>query len=206
MHDIHIGIGSNLGDRQGNILAALQRLRARGKVSAVSAFYESEAADGAEGPAYLNVAAALNTRLDLLAFAQFARDVELAVGRAAGTPKLAPRPVDIDILAVDDTIVRENLAARSYNSVPLAEIAPHLAVAQPDAAVRKRERSLHFATDRQDEEPEVRLSLNRVGVSGVRRAVRLDVDGRERAYNGEFSMVADLAPHKAGVHMSRFTE
>lgn len=206
MHDVHIGIGSNLGDRQGNVLAALQRLRARTEIVAVSAFYESDAAGGAEGPAYLNVAAALRTALDRPAFERFAREVELAVGRAAGTRKLAPRPIDIDLLAVDNVVVRDDLPARPYNSVPLAEIAPHLATARSGAGVRKRQRSLHFATDRQEEAPDVRLSLNRVGVSSVRRVVRLDVDGRERAYNGEFTMVADLAPHKAGVHMSRFAE
>jgi GTP cyclohydrolase-4 len=205
-HTIFVGIGSNLGDRQGNILAALQRLRARCEVTAVSAFYESEAAGGAAGPAYLNVAAALETGLSADAFERLARDVELAVGRAAGTQKLAPRPIDIDLLAVGETVVRDNLETRPYNSVPLAEIAPHLVSVPTAASVRKRERSLHFATDRQSEPPEVRLSLNRVGVSGLRRLVRLDVDGRERVYNGEFTMVADLQPHQAGVHMSRFSE
>jgi GTP cyclohydrolase-4 len=206
LHEIHIGIGSNLGDRQSNILAALQRLRARVNVSAVSAFYESAAADGAEGPAYLNVAAAVRTDLSRDEFERFARDVELAVGRAGGIRKLAPRPIDIDLLAVDNAIVRDDLRARAYNAVPLAEIAPHLVTARPNGSVRRRERSLHFATDRQDEEPDVRLSLDRAGVSGVRRVFRIDIDGRERVYNAEFSMVADLAAHKAGIHMSRLVE
>jgi 7,8-dihydro-6-hydroxymethylpterin-pyrophosphokinase len=35
VHEFYIGIGSNLGDRQGNILAALQRLRARAQIFAV---------------------------------------------------------------------------------------------------------------------------------------------------------------------------
>ena len=206
MHDILIGIGSNLGDRQANILAALQRLRLRARVSAVSAFYESAAAAGAEGPPYLNVAAALRTDLAPGDFERFARDVELAVGRAAGTRKLAPRPIDIDVLAIDDRVVRDDLPQRPFNAVPLAEIAPHLVTASANGTVRRRERSLHFATDRQDETPEVPLSLNRVGVAGVRRAVRVEIDGRERLYSGEFSMVADLAADKAGLHMSRFTE
>ena len=205
MHDLHIGIGSNLGDRQGNILAALQRLRARTRVAAVSAFYESEPAGGADGPAFLNVAAHLQTELDGAAFERFARDVELAVGRAS-VRKLAARPIDIDLLAIDGALVRDDLAARPYNAVPLAEIAPALWSAAPDATIRKRDRSLHFATDRQDETPDVRLSLNRVGVSSVRRVVHLEIDGRARVYNGEFTMVADLAPDKAGVHMSRFSE
>jgi GTP cyclohydrolase-4 len=185
VHDLHIGIGSNLGDRQSNILTALQRLRAQTRIVAVSAFYESEPAGGADGPAFLNVAAHVQTALDGPAFERFARDVELAV---------------------DGVLVRTDLAARPYNAVPLAEIAPALSGAVPDGTIRKRERSLHFATDRQDETPDVRLSLARVGVSSVRRVVHLEIDGRARVYAGEFTMVADLAPDKAGVHMSRFAE
>ncbi|HTX59560.1 MAG TPA: GTP cyclohydrolase MptA [Verrucomicrobiae bacterium] len=205
VHSFHVGIGSNLGDRQGNVLAALQRLRARARVVCVSAFYESEPAGGADGPAFLNVAAHLETQLDAEAFERFARDVELAVGRA-NVRKLAARPIDIDVLAVDGRLVRGDLATRPYNAVPLAEIAPGLWSASPNGTIRKRERSLHFATDRQEEAPDVRLSLNRVGVSSVRRLVHLEVDGRSRAYNAELSMVADLAPDRAGVHMSRFAE
>ena len=62
MH-VYIGIGSNLGDRQANILAALQRLRAYARIGRVSSFYESEPADGAGGPAFLNVAAQIDTEL-----------------------------------------------------------------------------------------------------------------------------------------------
>jgi GTP cyclohydrolase-4 len=206
VHDLYIGIGSNLGDRQGNILAALQRLRARTQIAAVSSFYESEAAHGADGPAYLNIAAGLRTELDAEAFKRFARDVELAVGRARGTRRLAARPIDVDLLVYDGAIVQPHLDRRPYNLAPLAEIAPHLVSMPLDGGVRKRERSLHFDTDRQSEEPEVRLALNRAGVSGVRRIVHLEVDGRAQVYNGEFTMVADLAADKAGVHMSRFTE
>jgi GTP cyclohydrolase-4 len=206
VHDLFIGIGSNLGDRQGNILAALQRLRARTQIAAVSSFYESEAAHGADGPAYLNIAAGLRTELDAEAFKRFARDVELAVGRARGTRRLAARPIDVDLLVYDGAIVQPHLDRRPYNLAPLAEIAPHLVSMPLDGGVRKRERSLHFDADRQSEEPEVRLALNRAGVSGVRRIVHLEVDGRAQVYNGEFTMVADLAADKAGVHMSRFTE
>ncbi|MBV8423730.1 MAG: 2-amino-4-hydroxy-6-hydroxymethyldihydropteridine diphosphokinase, partial [Candidatus Eremiobacteraeota bacterium] len=41
MHAALIGIGSNLGERQGNILQALQRLRARVRLDAVSSFFET---------------------------------------------------------------------------------------------------------------------------------------------------------------------
>ncbi|HEY8313691.1 MAG TPA: GTP cyclohydrolase MptA [Candidatus Baltobacteraceae bacterium] len=203
---VFIGIGSNLGDRQGNILAALQRLRPRARVLKVSSFYESAAADGAEGPAFLNVAASIETELDRGAFETFACDVETAVGRASAH-KLAARPIDIDLLVFGQDYAHPHLASRPYNAIPLAEIAPQFAaLAAGQNGIVRKTRALHFDANRQDEEPEVRLSLNRVGVSGVRRIVHLNVDGKERAFNGEFSMVADLAPDKAGVHMSRFSE
>jgi GTP cyclohydrolase-4 len=206
VHDLYVGIGSNLGDRQANILAALQRLRSRAQILTVSGFYESEAADGAQGPAYLNVAAALRSHLDAEAFASFARDVELAVGRARGTRRLEARPIDIDLLVFDGETVQAQLDARPYNAVPLAEIAPHLVGVSANGQVRRRERGLRFDTDRQSDAPEVRLSLSRAGVSRVRRVVHLEIDGRPAVYNGEFSMVADLAADRSGVHMSRFAE
>ncbi|HEV3154198.1 MAG TPA: GTP cyclohydrolase MptA [Candidatus Baltobacteraceae bacterium] len=212
----YIGIGSNLGDRQANILAALQRLRAKSRVVSVSSFYESEPAGGAEGPAFLNVAAAIETTLDEAAFRRFAGEVEAAVGRS-NSRKLAARPIDVDVLWFDGRAHPE-LLARAYNLIPLAEIAPELresstqrtlgeiAAAYKKNGVRRRARSLHFNANRQEEAPEVRLSLGRVGVSSVRRIVHLNVDGHDRVFNGEFTMVADLAPDKAGVHMSRFSE
>ena len=213
---IYIGIGSNLGDRQANVLAALQRLRRRADVIIVSAFYESEAADGAEGPPFLNVAAALETDLDRQSFERFCKEVEVAVGRWHAR-RLAARPIDIDILWAD-SYVHPELLQRRYNLIPLAEIAPELrdpvtrqslrdiVAGGKVNGVRRRVRSLHFNANRQEEAPDVRLSLSRVGVSHVRRIVHLQVDGKDRVFNGEFTMVADLAPDKAGVHMSRFSE
>lgn len=216
MHVAFIGIGSNLGDRQGNILAALQRLRVKAGIERVSAFFESEPAEGAEGPAFLNVAATLAFPGERSAFERLLRDIEIAVGRAH-RHRLAARPIDIDILRFDDDW-HPNLAQRAYDLVPLAQVAgeacepmsgrtvTELLGALGDHGVRKRERSLRFTTDRQDERPAVRLSLNRVGVGGVKRIVRLEIDGRERVYTAELSMVADLAPDRSGVHMSRFSE
>ncbi|MGZ3541529.1 MAG: GTP cyclohydrolase MptA [Vulcanimicrobiaceae bacterium] len=206
MSHVYIGIGSNLGDRQANILAALQRLRARTRILRVSSFYESAPADGADGPAFLNVAASLETDLDRDGFEKFARDIEIAVGRA-NTHRLAARPIDVDLLVFADGYTHPQLALRSYNLIPLAEIAPEYApMAAGYNGLRRKARSLHFDSNRQEEAPDVRLSLNRVGVSSVRRIVHLNIDGKERVFNGEFAMVADLAPDKAGVHMSRFSE
>jgi len=208
MHTVYIGLGSNLGDRQSNILTALQRLRAQAVVVTTSSFYETQPAGGAQGPDFLNAAAELHTALDRAAFERFAAEVERAVGRTA-VQKLAARLIDIDVLAFDSTYEHPQLASRPFNLVPLAEIASGYAAraaAMPQQGIRKKIRALHFAANRQEEAPAVRISLNRAGVSNVRRVVRLRVDDAAHTYNGTFTMVADLAPDKAGVHMSRFNE
>ena len=225
MHTVYIGAGSNLGDRQSAILSALQRLRREANVEAVSSFYETAPANGVAGPAFLNVAAKLTTALEPAAFETFVRSVETALGRRTRTP-LDARPIDIDLLLIDDTVAdfgrfevpHPYLASRAFNLIPLAEIAPALVdprsgktIAQLAAAVdgswvTRKARAVHFVANRQEEEPDVRLSLNRVGVSSVKHLIRLNVQGQERLYHGDFTMVADLAPDKAGVHMSRFSE
>jgi len=225
MRTVYLGVGSNLGDRQSTILAALQRLRKESRVEVVSSFYETAPANGVAGPAFLNIAAKVTTALEPAAFEQFVRSVETAIGRQARTP-LDARPIDVDILLIDDLVAdfgrfevpHPYLGARAFNLVPLAEIAPDLVdprsgktitalagAVSHDGIVRKA-RAIHFAANRQEEAPEVRLSLNRVGVSSVKHVIRLDVGGRERTFHGDFTMVADLAPDKAGVHMSRFSE
>ncbi len=225
MSVVYLGVGSNLGDRQANILAALQKLRAKSRIAAVSEYYETAPAEGVAGPAFLNVAVEAQTDLEPEALERFLRDVETAVGRRRG-PALAARPIDIDILLFGDLlrdfgrfeVPHPLLAQRPFDLVPLAEIAPNvvdprsgktigeLAGAVDVSGVERKHRSLHFFANRQEEEPDVRLSINRVGVSRVSRIVHLSIDGREAVFSGEFSMVADLAPDRAGVHMSRFNE
>src|SRR5579875_2842701 len=97
MRAAYIGVGSNLGDRQSAILAALQRLRREANVEAVSSFYETPPANGVAGGPFLNVAAKLTTALDPVHFERFVRSVESAIGRLTRTP-LDARPIDIDIL------------------------------------------------------------------------------------------------------------
>jgi GTP cyclohydrolase-4 len=206
VHVVHVGIGSNLGDRQANILSAVQRLRARCEVVAVSAFYASEAADGATGPEYLNVAAELRTELDRERFLDFAHAVEAAVGRSTAQVRLAPRPIDIDVLAIDGEIIRDGLEARAYDAAPLAEIAPQLVRRRDFDGIRKIERSLHFAVDRQSLAPDVALSLERAGVASVRRTIAIGSGSDARVFDAEFTMSNALDPNRAGAHMSRYSE
>jgi len=224
MYTAYIGLGSNLGDRQGTLLSALQRLRRFATVDLVSSYYETPPI-AMSGPAFLNIAAKVRTELAPEPFERALRGVEAAIGRQS-MHRMGSRPIDVDILFIDDLVAdfgrfvvpHPYIADRAYNLVPLAEIAPdlidptskrtiaQLAAAANGVGIRKKARAMHFFANRQEEEPDVRLSLNRVGVSSVKHIIRLNVDGHERSFNADFTMVADLQPDKAGVHMSRFSE
>src|SRR5664279_2485529 len=102
MHTVLIGLGSNLGDRQGTILQALQKLRSFARVEAVSSYYETPPI-GVRGPTFLNVAAALTTALEPEAFEFALRSVETAIGRQR-LHEIGARPIDIDILYFDDVM------------------------------------------------------------------------------------------------------
>jgi GTP cyclohydrolase-4 len=224
VHTALIGIGSNLGERQGNILQALQRLRARVRIVTVSSFYETVPVGSVAGPKFLNAAAHLETDLDPVALEAAFRDVEAAIARRH--EHLAARVIDIDFLYYDDLIrdfgrfelPHPYIEERPYNLIPLAEIAPEFvdparkatlgemaSRTSHDGVVRKR-RAMRFETDRQNQEPQHHLALSRVGVAKIKRIIRLTMHGRKMPLNAEFSMVADLEPDRAGVHMSRFSE
>src|SRR5438874_12124965 len=60
--------------------------------------------------------------------------------------------------------------------------------------------------DLQASVPEVQLGLQRVGVTKVAKAIRIEHAGREKTFAAEIACVVDLDPAQKGVHMSRFPE
>jgi GTP cyclohydrolase IV len=60
--------------------------------------------------------------------------------------------------------------------------------------------------DVQSSVPTTRVSLSRVGVTGVEKVIRVKADGDENLYHADFECFVDLNPRQAGVHMSRFEE
>jgi GTP cyclohydrolase-4 len=60
--------------------------------------------------------------------------------------------------------------------------------------------------DLQASAPEVRVSLSRVGVTGISKAIRLSHAGSEKLIAAEIDCTVDLDPAQKGVHMSRFPE
>src|ERR1700730_4035299 len=54
-HTVYLALGSNLGDRRGNLAAALQRLREVMEIVTVSSVYDTEPVGYTEQPRFLNI-------------------------------------------------------------------------------------------------------------------------------------------------------
>jgi len=130
----YIGLGANLGDREGNVRAALRAMEARGlRVAAVSPLYETEPWGVLDQPRFINAACAVETNLDPCALLDALKAIEQELGRET-TMRYGPRPIDLDILLYDDLIVNTlrltiphpGLIGRATALVPLADIAPAL--------------------------------------------------------------------------------
>jgi 2-amino-4-hydroxy-6-hydroxymethyldihydropteridine diphosphokinase len=131
-----IGLGSNLGDRQGTLQGALAMLgRVPGvRVLAVSAFHETEPVGGpaGQGP-YLNAAAELETALAPRELLAALHGIERSLGRDREREvRWGPRTCDLDILLMGETVLNAAeltiphpwMHERLFVLRPLVEIAP----------------------------------------------------------------------------------
>ena len=132
----YVAVGANLGDAIASVTQALQDLGELPltKLASVSSLYRS-APYQAEGPAFINAVAHIQTRLtapDLLTALQA---MEQDAGRVRSHVN-APRTLDLDILFYGDarirsprlTIPHPRWMERAFVLLPLQEVAPHTVV------------------------------------------------------------------------------
>ncbi|MEZ4999923.1 MAG: 2-amino-4-hydroxy-6-hydroxymethyldihydropteridine diphosphokinase [Bacteroidales bacterium] len=131
----YIGIGSNIGDRNGNLLRATEYLSDRtGKVISLSGIYETEPWGFSAGTPFLNMAAGVETALLPGELLKELIDIETGMGRVRSGSGYQSRIIDLDILFYDDLVLNTEalviphplLHRRSFVLDPLAEIAPDL--------------------------------------------------------------------------------
>jgi len=127
----YVGIGSNLGDRFGNVRRAIGALNAVGRVRAASRPHSTMPWGRVAQPSFVNAVAKVETKLaprDLLAALQL---LERRLGRRP-TYRWGPRVIDLDILTYDGLRIDEpelqlphpRLAERPFMLDPLAELVP----------------------------------------------------------------------------------
>jgi 2-amino-4-hydroxy-6-hydroxymethyldihydropteridine diphosphokinase len=126
---IFLSLGSNLGDREGNLRTAIEYL----PVSRVSPIYETEPVDYTDQPWFLNQVAEIETELSPIELLAATSRIEYDLGRVRSVPR-GPRTIDIDILLYGDRIVNTpdlriphpRMAERRFVLAPLADLAPDL--------------------------------------------------------------------------------
>ncbi|HEY7096278.1 MAG TPA: 2-amino-4-hydroxy-6-hydroxymethyldihydropteridine diphosphokinase [Terriglobales bacterium] len=127
----YLSMGSNIGDRAGNLRDAISRLGGLGTVVKVSSLYETEPVDVTEQPWFVNCAVALETELDAEELLSALLGIERQMGRVRGSDK-GPRNIDIDILLFGNEVIHtpeldvphSEMNRRRFVLEPLAEIAP----------------------------------------------------------------------------------
>jgi 2-amino-4-hydroxy-6-hydroxymethyldihydropteridine diphosphokinase len=101
----YLGLGSNLGDREANLLEALKRLEATGlKVVALSRFFETPPAYVLDQPDFINACAAVEVSCPPHDLLKILLQIEVAMGRVRLIDK-GPRVIDLDILLFGDVIL-----------------------------------------------------------------------------------------------------
>src|SRR6184192_4013220 len=81
VHTVYLALGSNLGDRRGNLATALQRLREVMEISTVSSIYETEPVGYLDQPRFLNIVCSGKTKLSARKLLKRAKEIEASLGR-----------------------------------------------------------------------------------------------------------------------------
>ena len=134
-----VGLGSNLGEREVTLRAAVKRLRGLPEVEVkrVSSFRDTEPVDYLDQPRFLNGAVELETDMTARALLGALLELERAFGRDRSTaPPRGPRTLDLDLLLYGDATIDEpllkvphpRLHERRFVLGPLAELDPDLEI------------------------------------------------------------------------------
>ncbi len=136
---VFVGLGANLGDALATVREAFDALGTLPQTTCVarSSLYRSAPVD-AQGSDYINAVVQLRTGLSPLALLDALQGIEDRFGRERPY-RNAPRTLDLDLLLYGQrrivsprlTVPHPRLHERAFVLVPLAEIAPDLALPIP---------------------------------------------------------------------------
>jgi 2-amino-4-hydroxy-6-hydroxymethyldihydropteridine diphosphokinase len=170
----YIGLGSNLGDRERTIRAALQMLGNDGsiEVTRVSDLQETAPLGQMDQPNYLNGVAEIRTKLGPQELLQRFKATEAALGRGPHA-KWAARTIDLDLLLYGDRVIRENglivphpdVHLRSFVLDGLCQLQPdlvHPVLGEPVSELSQRLRGGNVLPD-----PEAPQLVSVAGIIGV---------------------------------------
>ena len=133
-----LGLGSNVGDREDHLRAAVAALPDHGvEIEATSSLYETEpVGEVLDQPEFLNAAVRIRTELEPEELLDLCKAIEVLQGRMIGGQRHGPRPLDVDLLLLGDlelesdrlTIPHREVTSRRFVLEPLLELDPDLAL------------------------------------------------------------------------------
>ena len=102
-HRVHLAVGSNLGDRFGNIQGALRLLTegSETRLLCTSFLHQTAPMYLSDQPTFWNGAVALETDLEPTDLLRRIKTIEQSLGRDLNGVRNGPRPVDLDIIFVE---------------------------------------------------------------------------------------------------------
>ena len=128
MTTAYVGLGANLGDREGTIRRAAELIGA-GRLSTI---VETDPWGYENQPRFLNAVAEVETQLTPRRFLDHLLDIERRLGRERVGPRWGPRTADLDLLlwggeTIDEPglqVPHPRLHERLFVLEPLAELVP----------------------------------------------------------------------------------
>jgi 2-amino-4-hydroxy-6-hydroxymethyldihydropteridine diphosphokinase len=134
----YLGLGSNVGDRRANLQAAVEDLWTHDVVVlASSSVYETEpVGEVPDQRDFYNACVRIETPLAPEPLLDACKAVERALGRDPGGVRHGPRPIDVDVLLLEDVeheserlcLPHREVTTRRFVLVPLLELDPGLAL------------------------------------------------------------------------------
>lgn len=134
--EAYIALGSNLGDRELNLLRAVAEIGRLpdSRVTALSSFYETSPVGTVQQDAFYNAVLRLSTGLAPRPLLAHLLRIEDETFKRVRTIHQGPRRMDLDLLLYGDRTINEKdlvvphprLAERRFVLQPLCEIAPDL--------------------------------------------------------------------------------
>ncbi|UCG77436.1 MAG: 2-amino-4-hydroxy-6-hydroxymethyldihydropteridine diphosphokinase [Nitrospirota bacterium] len=135
MHDVFIGIGSNIGDRELNCSEAIRYMSQKDIIiRSCSSMIETKPWGKKDQPDFINMVVRISTDKGPRELLGALRSIEAELGRTR-KEKWGPREIDLDILLFDDLSINDpdlkiphpHMLERDFVMGPLSEIAPDVA-------------------------------------------------------------------------------
>jgi 2-amino-4-hydroxy-6-hydroxymethyldihydropteridine diphosphokinase len=130
---VFIALGTNIGDRAGNLQSAKEAMAPRVSVVRESSVYITPPWGYTDQPDFYNQVIEVCTRLAPVPLLRYLKAIEKQMGRVT-LFRNGPRVIDLDILFYGERVVdvgdlqipHPRMAGRAFVLVPLVELAPNL--------------------------------------------------------------------------------